>query len=70
MLDTVDQHRAAQIVMAHRVILDNALTDYEEQYFSSIGLLTQLLRHLHDLDKGVLRDLLVPAVAAQIHLDE
>src|SRR5437762_573173 len=46
-VDTDDQHRAAQIVMAHRVILDNPLTDYAEEYFSAGGLLTQLLRGLH-----------------------
>jgi uncharacterized protein (TIGR04255 family) len=69
-INTPDAVRAAQVTMAHRVLLSERLAEYSDDLFVEHGLVTMLLRRLHDLDKGVLRDLLVPAMAQQISLDD
>src|SRR5258708_406601 len=67
-LDT-DVQRVAQIVMAHRVIVETPIADRPAAMFSRDGLFTSLLRMVHDLDKSVLRDLLIPQMAEQIGLN-
>lgn len=67
-LDT-EVHRLAQVVMAHRLMLETPVADRSAEMFAANGLFSALYGMLHTSDKDLLRDLLIQPIAQQIGLE-